>query len=203
MLTRCYCGGGAGKAAQGQQLFTQAAQQQQLTDINNQFAGYTPDFYKNAQQQYVQAQLPQLNQQYQQAQDQTKFGLANRGLQQSSAGEHLGDQLSGQFAVAQQGVADAGQQYSNQLQTQIENYRAQLQNQVMQGGNPGSTNMGTISSAANISMPSITGAATNAAGNFANQYLMANMASNNSNYFPSTGGQLNPGNVNSNWTLAG
>lgn len=204
LLTRCYCGqhpsgggqalytltgGLAGSAPKPGQTITnlqrktQATALQQMSDIEKAFAGYTPAFYQKAQQDYVNAQMPQLSQQYQQARNQTQFGLANRGLQQSSAGERMGDTLANQFATAKMGIADQGQQYANTLQQQIENYRQQLTGQVQQAINPSQSAMSFLNAAAGIQAPNANQAIANSMGNFAQQYLMANLYS--SDYPPS------------------
>lgn len=166
-----------GKAAGKVRQQSEKAVQELMAGIDTAYAGYTPQFYQQAGDQYVAAQMPALSQEYKQARDQTQFGLANRGLERSSTGERLGDTLNRQFVNAKLGLADQGQAYSRALQQQVENYRNQQVGQLQTAINPSSAAIGFINQATQMPVPNASGAVTNSMGNFANQYLMANLYS--------------------------
>jgi hypothetical protein len=171
----------AGKTARHLVGKQRAAVNDVMAGIDAAFAGYNPAFYDNARQQYVAAGMPGLSEKYQTAREQTQYGLANRGLQQSSTSEKMGDKLANQMSLAKMNLADQGQNYANSLQQQVENYRGQVVGQLQQAVNPAQASMSFLNQAARIPTPNASGAMTQAGGEFANQYLMANLYNNNPN----------------------
>lgn len=144
----------AGDQAQSNYLAQQAAIGQGLSQINNTFSGFTPAFYNQRQQDYVNYAMPQLQQQYQQNQQGLNYNLGQQGLLKSSAGQNLNSQLGQQYTLGQQNLQNQGLQQSQQLQQQVANTQGQLISQLTASANPSSVAGQAINSAANYSAPS-------------------------------------------------
>lgn len=174
----CSCGGG-GAGDSARQLATQQQKQvnQAMKQVDQAFAGYTPAFYDQQRQAYLNAALPQLGQQATQEEGQLGFKLANQGLLQSSAGQRLGDLLGQEITTQKQNVSDAATQASQNLQRQVENYRNQVVGQVQQAVDPTATAASALGAAATFAAPSAAPQLGNLFGNWAQQYLGANTGS--------------------------
>ena len=179
------CGSNNNAATQlrGQQQQQQAYTNSAVNQINQAFSGYTPQFYNNYGQNYMNWALPQLGQQYQQTSQQLGGKLANQGLTNSSAAQNQWNQLQNTNSLNQQGIASTAQQMQNQLQQQVGQEQAGLIGQAQQSTNPMQVAQGATAAAAGFGTPSAFQPLGNLFGNFAQLYL-GNQLQNT--YGPST-----------------
>jgi hypothetical protein len=145
--------------------------------IDNAFAGYTPDFYNQRALAYQQYALPQLANQYLQTQKAIGFGLANRGLQNSSAAQGQYSRLNREMGVQKQGIADAGTAQARELQQQVEAQKNTLLGQLYQSANPTLAGQKATSYAASLASPSVFAPLGNMFSNLLNQYYTRQMLS--------------------------
>lgn len=158
-----------------QERARQQAIQQGIGRINTAFAGFTPSFYKQRAQDYINFAEPQLSQQYQTNRNQVGFGLANRNLLGGSAANKQWSDLNRAMGQAQQQVADTGISQAQGLQQQIENQRNTLYGQLYQSADPAGAQAGAIQSAATFAQPSVYPALGNMFTNLANQYYLSQL----------------------------
>jgi hypothetical protein len=179
------CGGSSNA---GDQLAAQQAQQQAWTNqsvnnINQAFAGFTPDFYNKIGQAYQGYALPQLQQQYQQTQNQLGFRLANQGLGKSSQAQGLYNQLGQQNTQNTQQIANQAMTQEQQLQQQVGQEQSQLIGQAQTANNPSAIGQSAISAASGYAAPSSFQPLGNMFSNFSQLYLGNQLANT---YNPAT-----------------
>ena len=176
----------------GDQAAAQTRQQQDWTNtavngINQAFAGFNPAYYQGVQQAYTANQLPQLQQQFQQNEQNLGYKLAGQGLGQSSVAEQGQAALMGNLGSAETQIGQGAVQAADQMQTQVENQKANLIGQAQTATDPAAAYQQALSTAAGISAPStfaplgnmfnqfastyLTNQNNNLYNNFANQYL--------------------------------
>ena len=143
--------------------------------INNAFAGFTPQFYQQRAQAYDQYALPQLADQYRQAQSQVGFGLANKGLVKSSAAQKQWSDLFRTNATAKQGIVDAGTAQAQDLQKQVASQQQGLINQLYQTADPGTAGQAATQTAAQLQQPGTFAPIANQFSNLINQYYLASI----------------------------
>jgi hypothetical protein len=183
-----------GETAAQQEQLRESAIAQGTSSINNAFSGFTPSFYQQRAQDYVNFAQPQLAQQYQTNRNQIGFGLANRNLLGSGAADQQWSNLARAMGQAQQQIADTGQGQANALQQQVENQRQTLYNQLYQSADPAGANQAAVQTAATYAQPSVFPAVGNLFTNLANQYYLSqlinayrpNQASGSAAYLPPT-----------------
>jgi hypothetical protein len=172
---------GCGSSSAGNQLAQQQAQQQQFTNqavgnINQAFSGFTPQFYNQQANNYMQWALPQVNNQFQQTSQQLGAKLANQGITNSSGAQNSWNQLNNTNQLAQQGVASTAQNQANQLRQQVAGEQANLIGQAQTANNPAAIGQQATAAAASYGAPSAFQPLGNLFGNFANLYLANNLA---------------------------
>lgn len=153
----------------------QQAIQQGTKNINKAFSGFTPAFYQQRAQAYQDFAMPQLAQQYQQNRNQIGFGLANRGLNTSSAATGQWTNLGKAMGQAKQNIADAGIGQAQQLQQQVEGQRNNLLNQLYQSADPSGASAAATQTASQYAAPSVFQPLGNMLGNVANQYYLSQL----------------------------
>ncbi len=139
------------------------------------YTGFTPDFFNNAAQSYVNYALPQLAQQYKQASDTTTYGLANRGLLNSSVANQQRSDLDLTMGRQKLNIYDTGQQQSQALQKQVQDSKQQALNNLYQVGNPTQAIQSAIGQASQIQSPSIIQPISNAFQGLMNQYAISQL----------------------------
>lgn len=126
------------------QLQRQANIQRGLTNINNAFSDYNPDYFKKLQQDYTNLQTQQLDDQKNKADQQALFGLARQGLIGSSAADTAFGELAKAYGGKQQEILSNANNYANNARSQIEAQRSNLISQLnATGGDPVSASMFT------------------------------------------------------------
>lgn len=153
----------------------QAAINTGTADINKAFAGFTPQFYNKRANAYIDYAMPQLADQYRQTSNQVGFGLANKGLSESSTAQKQWSDLFRANTSAKQGIADSAIGQSNQLQQSVANSKAQLLGQLYQTADPASANASAVSTAASFQTPSVFTPLANQFSNIVNQYYLSSL----------------------------
>jgi hypothetical protein len=105
--------------------------------IDDSFSGYTDDFYNQRAKSYIDFAMPRLSEQYRTKANQMGFGFADRGTLGGSGHGKMASSLGRANAENRMGVVDSGVQQAQDLRGQIEQYKAQLLNQLYQGARPG------------------------------------------------------------------
>lgn len=134
------------------------------------FEGFQPDFFNQRAQDYVNNALPQLANQYQSTKASLGYGLANRGLINSSAQRAQMSELDRETGQAKQQLADTGQNQANALKTQVEGARSDAISKLYQTGDPAQATAQAISSAAQFHVPSTFAPISNMFSNLLSQY---------------------------------
>ena len=122
--------------------------------IEMQFSGFGPDFYKAREKAYLGFALPQLAEQYQEAQKDLTYSLAAKGLLRSGAAGTLATSLQKELHKKKQGVADAAIGQSQELRGQVEEEQSRLLSQAMQALDPGATVVSARKAATQFTEPS-------------------------------------------------
>lgn len=130
-------GDGGAAAAEAQR---QAAISQGMTDINNEFAGFTPDFFKQAATNYTDYTTPQLMTQFSNTKNNLTGALGRAGLLTSSAGVQENSALKKELGLQESQIANNAQQQSNQLQGQVATQKSNLVNELESSADPTAIN---------------------------------------------------------------
>lgn len=155
--------GAAGRYARAGKLFTKQDQT---------FEGFQQPFFDQRAQDYVNFAMPQLSEQFRQTRDQTRFGLANRGLLGSSAGQTQFSNLARQMEQAKQGIQDTGRGQAQDLQRQILESKNALISQLYQSADPAQGMQQAIGTAASFRQPGVYAPLANQFSGLINQYYM-------------------------------
>lgn len=159
------------------------------------YQGFNPQFYQNRVYDYVNYALPQLGAQQKQTSDSINYGLANRGILNSSAAKKAQSQLGVQTGLAEQNIADTAQNQAQDLKNKVEAARSASINQLYQTGDPSQSTAQAISTAAGFQVPQAFGPLSNMFSNLAQQYAsnqLYNQYNPTPNYQNSMYGQNNP-----------
>lgn len=173
-------------ALQQQQRQNQAALNQSLAGIDKAFMGFNEPFYNNVRNSYLQYQLPALQNQYQQAKDAMTYGLASRGLGQSSAAERAAAGLSSQQSAARSSLAGSATDAENAMRQQIAQEKAQLYGQAQNAQFPGQMVQQALTTAATTQAPSTFAPLGQMFGNIGTMWLankQANLANQYANQY--------------------
>ena len=160
----------AGKEARRLEEERQGRIKEGLGSINKTFEPFNDKFYGQRQQDYTNFAMPQLYQQLGQANRQGFYGLANRGLQKSSAADLFGSNLARETNVQKQGIVDTGIAQSQQLRRDVEGQRSNLFAQLQASADPTTASQQALSSAGQFSLPSAFQPIGNLFQNFAQMY---------------------------------
>lgn len=168
------CGGSSGESANtlaNQQYLQNRAINASVGQIKDAFAGFTPNFYNNYAQSYVNSQLPGLQQQFNQNQKQLGFKLANQGLMKSSQSTQANSALQDANNAAKTQIGAQGQQAVQNLQQQVANQEGNLIGMAQTANQPGQLGIGAQAMATSLQGPSTFAPIGNMFTNWANQYL--------------------------------
>lgn len=129
----CFGGGGGDSgaaAARADQQQREAQLEANRTQVNRTFDQFDDKFYNQRKQAYLDYQVPQLNDQYAEAQKQLVYGLSRKGnLNSSVAGEQFGG-LGKQYATGSNAIQAGAQDFENQTRQQVEGNRSDVLNQL-------------------------------------------------------------------------
>ncbi len=136
-------GGGGGDGGAGALRQQEEERQKRVKDgtanINSIFsASFTPKFYADAAQRNRDYLMPQLDRQATQANQQSQFGLARQGLNNSSVAAQEAQRLAEELARGRIQVESQAQNSANDLKSKIEAARADLIQQLSATGDSAS-----------------------------------------------------------------
>ena len=94
--------------------------------INNAFGQFNDDFYNARANSYTAYALPQLEQQFEEANKQLAFSLARSGNLDSSARAQQTSDLQKMFDLNRQQITDQGLNYANEARNSVEGARSDL-----------------------------------------------------------------------------
>ena len=123
-------------AIQQQQDQTNANVTAGQNNIDSAFAQFTPDYYSGVSKAYDAAYNPQLDDQYNIANDQLTAALAGNGMSESSVGNNSKAQLEKTYATGQANIANQGTDAANSLKTQVNNTENNLSAMNAAAANP-------------------------------------------------------------------
>lgn len=147
------------------------AQQNAVGQVNSAFSGFTPAFYKGVGDAYQNFAEPQLQQQYQSTANQLGFKLANQGLDKSSQGRFLNNQLQNTMSQGQTQIGQDAVSQENSLKQQVGNSQANLVAQASSSNNPGNVGASALGVAQGFTNPSSFAPIGQAFNQFGSQYL--------------------------------
>lgn len=162
---------------QAQNLFSQG----QLFQGQQQQQGFTPDFYKNRENAYLNYANPQVYQQYGQQLGGLTKNLNNAGLQHSSVAQQGQSSLLQELNKQLQGQANTAIGQSQDLQRNVGNERATLTSQLQQSANPAQTSVGALQAASQFSAPPLLQPLGNLFQNWGSLYGANNLQQNYNN----------------------
>jgi len=140
------------------------------TMSNQQYQGFDPSFYTNREKAYVNYAMPQVVRQYTDVANQVRYGLANRGLSESSTANKAKSDLSYSLTQARQQVGDTARNLSQQTKANVENARQNALQSLYATSDPAQATMQAINAAALVQAPSAFAPVANAFNNLLNQY---------------------------------
>lgn len=112
---------------------------QGMGEIEKSFSGFTPEFYQKTARGYTEYALPELEDQFKEAADQLKFGLARKfGTTQSSFAAKKQAELQKRYAEQSTNLAKRAQDYASQAQADVERERGALTSQLQSTADPAS-----------------------------------------------------------------
>ena len=161
----------AGSAMRDQQQRQQALTNQSVAQINNAFAGFTPAFYNQRAQDYVNYAMPQEQQQSLGNERAMTANLANRGMLNSFVQDQQKQALQQANTQATQSIGNQGIGLSQGLQQQVGNEQASLINQAQTSSSPSTMGQLATASASGFSGPSAFQPIGDMFGQFSNMYL--------------------------------
>lgn len=143
----------AAEEARKQEEERQARIAQGQVSIDKAFEGFGDKFIRGFQDDYVNAQLPELDKQFGDAREQVLFGLARNGLLESSAGADKLADLQGQYATAGQAINSDAEAAARQLRSNIAERKSNLTSQNVATANPTAAASAAAASAQNFQAP--------------------------------------------------
>ena len=169
-------GGAAALEAQRQANITKG-----MGEIDTQFSGFTPEFYKQASTDYTNAQTPQMMSDYRNTKNNLTYSLARAGILNSGAAVQRNNSLEGQLSSNESTIANNAQGQSNTLQANVNTQKGQLVNQLQASADPSSIAEQATAATSQLRAPSAIQPLGNLFSDWSNQYL----AGMNSNYYNS------------------
>lgn len=122
--------------------------------INSTFdSQFTDDFYKGLQQKSLDYYLPQVDQQYKDAQKQLTFSLARGGNMDSSTRAEQQGKLQQLYDTNKQSIADQSASYANTAKNNVESARADLISALNSTGDASGAASSAINRATVLSQP--------------------------------------------------
>lgn len=140
----------------------EAARQQRIQQgtaaIDTAFSGFDEPFFTQRAQDYENAQLPELNQQFNRTRNSLGFALAGRGLLNSSVRDQRTQSLANELAKQKRIVADTGLSQANDLRASLEDSRSRIYNQLLSSSDPAQATASANRAASGIVQQSPVGA---------------------------------------------
>ena len=144
--------------------------------IDANFSGFNPDFYKNYTQSVIGAETPQLMSQYATTGKNLTYALARGGNTQSSTAQQENQSLQQQLGANEATVANRAVDQTNALKSNVQNQKAALTNELVAGGNPSSIASSAAAESSQLRAPSVVQPLGNLFADWTNQYLAGKTA---------------------------
>jgi hypothetical protein len=142
-----------------------------MTKINQKFAPFNKDFYKQKQQDYMGFAMPQFTTQADKTRRDLAYSLARAGLSDSGAAVQGNAALDKEIGVKQRGIADTALSGANELRNTVEQQRTQLVNQLESTADPNVAATGAYAAASNLHAPTPMQPIGDLFGSFTNSYI--------------------------------
>lgn len=152
----CFGDGGAKRQAQQARAEEDARKARiaaGMSDIDRTFSRFTPEFYGERRNNYIEYALPQLDRQLGQNRDELVYALSRTGNLDSSAAIRKNADLNYEGDVARMGVENEGQNKANALRAQVENARSGVVSQLNATGDNQAAADAAVRSAVNMETP--------------------------------------------------
>lgn len=121
--------------------------------IDSAFSKFDDPYYEGVGKAYQDYYNPQLDRQYQTARDQVTYGLANSGGLDSSAGAKKFGDLTADYGIQKQQIADRAIGAQQDLKGNVERNRSELVQQLETGSGVESTGATALARAGSLSAP--------------------------------------------------
>lgn len=148
-----YGSGGSGDDLRALESQKQNAIARGRRAIDENFAGFNPEFYDRRQQEYIDAQLPELTRQATVTRNSLAYDLARSGLGKSGVAVDKNSSLDREIGQQQRNVATAAAESANNLRKDVEGQRANLVAQLQVSGDPASAAQAATRTAAAYDTP--------------------------------------------------
>jgi hypothetical protein len=125
-----YGGGGSSNAARQAEAQRQQRIQEGMGQINNTFAPFDDNYYKDYESKYIAASRPDLEKQQRDANQDVLFGLARQGKTRSSSASKAYSDVADTRVRTDLQVADQAREASSNQRNQIEATRSNLVSQL-------------------------------------------------------------------------
>jgi len=159
-------GGAAAQEAARQANITQG-----MGQIDQQFSGFTPQFFNQAATDYTNAVTPGMMRDYQTTKNNLTYSLARGGLLQSSTAAQRNASLSTQLSQNNSQIANNAQQQSNTLQANVNTQKANLVSQLESSADPSSIATQAAAASSQLRAPSAIQPLGNLFSDWSQQYL--------------------------------
>jgi hypothetical protein len=126
---------------------------QGMDSINKNFSQFDNKFFDGRQRAYMQYAMPQLEQQYGDAQRGLVYALARQGIGASSEGNRRNGQLSQDYGLQRQNVVDKSMESANETRRSIEDARSGLIQDLHNTADPAAAAKGSVARAAYLNQP--------------------------------------------------
>lgn len=147
-------GGSEAKQARKDEQARQDKVRGGTTRVNSIFDGqFTPDYFNQQQQNYINYATPQLEDQRDKASKELTFALARAGLTDSSVRADKEGELQKQYDLNKQQIADEALSYKGKAQSSVEDARANLISTLNATGDAEGAANSAISRSATLSQP--------------------------------------------------
>jgi hypothetical protein len=147
------CSGGgskkskAEKRAEQEEARRQAAVKAGTAAINGEFSSFNDDFFNKRQNAYLEFALPQIDDQFKEAQEQLIYALSRSGNRNTSAGATELGKLDKQLGDRRRQQVDAARQVANQARQDVAGQKSDLIAQLNATFDPASASAGARSRA--------------------------------------------------------
>lgn len=169
-------GGSSDGGAAALEAQRQAGINQGMQAIDQQFAGFTPAFYRQAATDYTNAVTPGMLADYHRTKNDLTYSLARAGILNSGAAVQRNQSLQNQLAQNESQIANNAQQQSNTLQANVNSQKGQLVEQLQSSADPTAIATQAAAATSQLRAPSAIQPLGNLFADWSGQYLAGNMA---------------------------
>jgi hypothetical protein len=166
----------AAAKAEADEKARQARINQGLGAIDQKFGSFTDAWFNQRAGEYFDAAMPTLNMEFARTKNNLAFGLAGRGLLNSSIYNQRRQSLDNEMMKQKRIVADTGIGQANDLRMKLEDARSRITSQLYQSADPAQATAAANRETANLSQPSPMGAIGNFFNDWSNVFMTNQIA---------------------------